>query len=96
MWQEQCLRYKDEDIQGCLLKSQRHRLHFGSRASFLMTFLILFLFVCFLKQATIAADSTCFILYIFNVYSCFLENVSSELSNSFSVSMARKYKNLLV
>lgn len=40
MWQEQCLRYKDEDIQGCLLKSQRHRLHFGSRASFLMTFLI--------------------------------------------------------
>ena len=68
--QEQCLRYKDEDIQGGHLKSQRHRLHFRSGASFW----IFFLFICFLKQAPTAADSTCFILYIFNVlFLCFGE-----------------------
>lgn len=92
MCQEQCLRYKDEDIQGGHLKSQRHRLHFRSGASFW----ILFLFVHFLKQATTAADSTCFILYIFNVYSCVLENVSRERLNSLRVSVISEYINLLV
>lgn len=89
MCQEQCLRYKDENIQGGHLKSQRHRLHFRSGASFWILS-----FVRFLKQATTAADSTCFTLYIFNVCSCVLENVSREILNSLSVSVISEYINL--
>lgn len=78
--QEQCLRCKDENSQGGHLKSQRHRLHFRSGASFWIL-----LFVRFLKQATTAADSTCFTLYIFNV--CSLLRMGREILNSLSVSV---------
>lgn len=89
--QEQCLRYKDEDIQGGHLKSQRHRLNFRSGASFWIPFL----FVSLNKLLLLLIQHVSF--YTFLMFcSWVLENVGREIWNSLSVSVISEYINLLV